>query len=104
VVVSNAVGNWTTLNATVRALVPPVIHTPQLTGNGTFRLLFQDSDGGLPYDLSQVSVQWRTNLPSGTDTNWQTITAGFSVTNGFVVFENTNALSAPTRFYRILER
>lgn len=109
VIVSNAVGNWITLNATVRALVPPVLQLPQLvtdptTTNRTLRLFFQDADGGVPFDLSQLVLQWRTNLPSGTDTNWQTLTAGFYLTNGVVAVEDTNAVKAPTGFYRILER
>ena len=103
VLVSNGVGNSIMLNATVRALVPPVAQAPQVCSNGFVRLLFQDSDGGVPYDLSKVTVQWRTNLPSGMDTNWQSITAGIYLTNGFMEFDDTNNLSAPTRFYRLLE-
>ncbi len=109
VVVSNAVGNGITLNATVRALVPPVLQPPQLVTdltatNRTLRLFFQDADGGAPFDLSQLALQWRTSLPSGTDTNWQTLTAGFYLTNGVVAVDDTNAVQAPTGFYRILER
>ena len=44
VLVSNGLGNSITLNATVRALLPPLLQTPQIAGNGTVRLLFQDSD------------------------------------------------------------
>jgi hypothetical protein len=104
VLVSNTIGNWITFNATVRALVTPVIRTPQVATNGPVRLLFQDSDGGIPYDLSQVVVQWRTNLPSGTDTNWQTVTSPLVLTNGFVAIDDTNAPTRPASFYRILEK
>jgi hypothetical protein len=104
VMVSNTNGNWITLNVTVRVIVPPVIQPPQVAADGTARLLFQDADGGVPSDFSQVSLQWRTNLPSGSDTHWQSITAGFYVTNGFVVFDDTNALNRPVSFYRIQEK
>ncbi|MGO8931550.1 MAG: immunoglobulin domain-containing protein [Limisphaerales bacterium] len=104
VVVSNAAGNWTTLNATVRALVPPLIEAPQIASNATIRLLFRDADGGLPYDLSQVELQWRAELPSTTDTNWQTLTSACYPTNGYAAFDDTNGLSGSSRFYRLLER
>ena len=104
VVVSNAVGNWTTLNATVRALVPPIIQPPQIASDGTIHLTFQDADGGLPYDVSQVQLQWRAELPSGADTNWQALTSAFYLTNGFVATDDTNGVSASSGFYRIIER
>jgi sugar lactone lactonase YvrE len=104
VTVSNAVGNWITFDATVRVLLPPVLQTPQMTADGAIRLLFQDEDGGTPYDLSHVILQWRTNLPSGTDTTWQTLASGFYLTNGIIAFDDTNCISGPSRFYRILEQ
>ena len=104
VVVSNAAGNWTTLNATVRALVPPIIQPPQIASDGTIHLMFQDADGGLPYDVSQVQLQWRAELPSGADTNWQALTSAFYLTNGFVATDDTNGVSASSGFYRIIER
>jgi hypothetical protein len=103
VTVSNAVGNWITLNGTVRVLVPPILQPPQPLANGAFRLSFQDADGGVPYDLSQVQVQWRTNLPTATDANWQVLSSGYYVTNGLVVIDDTNTPSPTSRFYRILE-
>jgi sugar lactone lactonase YvrE len=103
VFVSNTNGNWLSLDATVRALVPPVFQTPVANADGTIRLLFQDSDEGLPYDLSQVQVQWRTNLPGGTDTNWQALTSQLVVTNGFVQCDDTGAPSYPSKFYRVWE-
>ena len=102
-VVSNAVGNWITINASVRALVAPVLQAPQIMTDGTMRLLFQDADGGVPSNLSKVSLQWRTNLPSGTDTNWISLTSACYLTNGFAAIEDTNPVSPPSRFYRITE-
>ena len=104
VVVSNAVGNWITIDASVRALVAPVFQAPQMLTNRTLRLLFQDADGGVPYDLSKVTLQWRTNLPSANDTNWISLTSACYLTNGFAAIDDTNAVSLPSRFYRITER
>jgi hypothetical protein len=104
VVVSNAAGNWLTLNCTLRVLVPLVFRTPEVRGDGAIQLLFQSSDGGLPDDLSQVTAQRRTLLPGWNDTNWDSITSGFSVTDGWVVVNDTNALSGPSGFYRALAR
>jgi hypothetical protein len=103
VVVSNAVGNWLVLNATVRALVTPIIQPPQLATNGTARVFFQDADGGLPYDVSKVQVQWRTNLPSGTDTNWNVLSSGCYTTNGFLFIDDTTPPGQSARFYRVRE-
>ncbi len=104
VVVSNAAGTTVTLTATVRALVPPVLQPPQRLGGGRLRLLFQDADGGLPYDPTQVAVQWRTNVPTATDELWQSSSPALSVTNGFLYFDDTNTFIQPGRFYRILEQ
>jgi len=104
VVVSNTAGNSLTLNATVRALVPPVLQAPQVSPGGPVLVLFQDSDGGLPIDPGLAQVLWRTNLPSGTDTNWQVLTSGYSLTNGFIQIDDTNPPSQPSRFYRVLEQ
>lgn len=51
-----------------------------------------------------VSVQWRTNLPSGTDSKWMRLTSAFIVTYGFIRVEDTNAFSLPSGFYRIVEQ
>ena len=104
VVVSNAVGNSIQFNAVVRALYPPVLEPPQVLTNAWVRLQFRDADASLPYDLSQVSVQWRTNLPRAADTNWLKLTSAFTVTNGFVWVNDTNAFKLPTRFYRVVEQ
>jgi hypothetical protein len=94
----------TSEGAIVRVLMHPVLELPSLLSDGTVRLQFRDNDGSLPSDLANVSVQWRTNLPSGTDTNWQVLTSGLYLTNGFIVTEDTNTWSLPSRFYRVLEQ
>ncbi len=104
VVVSNASGNWLLLQAPVRVLVPTLIKDAQFASNGTFRLRIQDFDGGLPADLTRLVLQRRTNLPSGIDTQWQSITSGFSFSGSFVVIDDTVSPSEASRFYRILVR
>ena len=104
VVVSNEFGTATSQPVVIRVLAPPVLETPVILSGGTVRLQFRDSDGALPGDLANVSVQWRTNLPSGTDTNWEILTSAFYLTNGFIVIEDTNTWNLPSRFYRVLER
>jgi hypothetical protein len=93
----------TSTNAELRVLVMPVAQPPQIAGDGTLRLQFQDADGGVPYDLSSLEVQWRTNLPSGSDTNWQSLTSGFYLTNGLVEIDDTNTINLPNCFYRVIE-
>jgi sugar lactone lactonase YvrE len=102
--VSTSAGNWITLSDTVRALVSPVLQPPQLIGSNTARIFFEDCDGGLPFDVSRVAVQWRTNLPSGSDTNWQTLNSTLLRTNGFLQATDTNAPAFGTRYYRIVEQ
>ncbi len=103
VTVTTATAESITFYATVRVLVPPILETPQVLAPKSLRLSFRDADGGLPYDLTGVVLQWRTNLPSGSDTNWGTVSGSFYVTNGFAAIEDTNVLSK-TRFYQVLER
>ena len=93
----------TSSNAMLRVLVAPAMQPPQVSSNGFVSLQFQDSDGGVPFDLNSVAILWRTNLPSGTDTNWQSLTGGFYVTNGFVELDDTNTLELPSAFYQVLE-
>jgi len=98
-------------NHTIRKGVPPPADTIaqltiqyQILSTGRLRLLFRHSDGSLPADLSRLEVQWRTDLPNGTDTTWQSITSGFQVNNGFITFDDTSVSTQPRRFYRVLER
>jgi sugar lactone lactonase YvrE len=103
VVVIGTNGGLVSISAQVRVLVRPLLQAPQTLGaNGGFRLLFQDSDGGLPQDFSRVALEWRSTLPSGPDTNWQSLSAGLYWTNGFLGWDDTNP-PAVTRFYRVLE-
>ena len=93
----------TSSNAMLRVLVTPVMQPPQISSDGTVHLQFQDADGGVPFDLNSLEVQWRTNLPSGTDTNWQLLTSGFYLTNGMVEIDDANTAGLPSCFYRLVE-
>ncbi len=104
VMVSNAVGNSVRLHALVRAVAPSILQPPELQTNGASRLRLRGEDGGLPLDLTKLEIQWRDTLPAGSDTNWQSLTAPFSVTNGFVVTDDTNTIAQPIRFYRAVEK
>ena len=89
--------------AQLRVLVAPVAFAPQVLTNGAVRLEFQDADGGTPYNLGDVAVQWRTNLPTATDTNWNSLSSGFYLSNGIVVLDDTNTFNLPDVFYRVVE-
>lgn len=104
VMVSNTVGNSIQFNAVVRALYPPVLELPEVLADSQVQLHFQDADGGLPYDVSKVTVQWCTNLADTSPTNWLKLNSPFTVTNGFIWVNDTNTASLPARFYRVLEQ
>ncbi len=73
---------------------------PQPVIRGVFQLLFRYADGSTP-TLNGWSVQWRSDPPQGTDTNWNTFTAPLYVTNGFVGVSDTNVLQQPRRYFRV---
>ncbi|HYG36709.1 MAG TPA: immunoglobulin domain-containing protein, partial [Clostridia bacterium] len=103
VVVRNGMSNSVMLSAAVQARFPTVLQPPQRLDSGVMRLLFQASDGGLPFDFSSVQLQWRNTLPTETDTNWNVSWASQTVTNGFVLIEDTSATAQTNRFYRVVE-
>jgi len=96
-------GNWADVAATVQVLIPPTLQQPQLLASGPVRLQFRDFDGGVPAAPNRYLVQWRTNLPSGLDTNWLTLT-NFYYTNGFLTLDDTNLAIYPARYYRVQAR
>jgi hypothetical protein len=102
--VSDALGQNVTLSSVARAIYPALLQPPEPTDGShlLFRLL--DNDGGVPYYLPGLKLQRRTSLPAGTDTNWQTLTGSFVLTNGFATRADTNAWDQPTGFYRVLTR
>jgi sugar lactone lactonase YvrE len=104
VVVANTAGSVPSSAAVVHVLIPPILQSPvALPNKGGLELIFQDSDGGLPADLTKLTLQWRTNLPTATDNVWQTITAGFSVSGSDIIVTDPEATNFATRFYRVIE-
>jgi len=104
VLVANTGGSVPSSAAVVHVLIPPILQSPvALPNNGGLQLIFQDSDGGLPADLTKLTLQWRTNLPTPGDTIWQTITTGFSVSGSDIIVTDPNATNFTTRFYRLIE-
>ena len=63
-----------------------------------------DQDGGLPFDIENVFVQYRTNLPTPQDVTWQTFTSPVDQVGGMLMFDDTNTVAQIRRFYRILEQ
>lgn len=103
VVVSNAVGTVTSINALLRVLVPQRFATNSMKwlGDGRFRLVFGDYDGG-PLtigDTTNFVVETSTNF-----VNWVPLTNAFTMTNGQVQMDDTGSINLPRRFYRVLER
>lgn len=102
--ISNDFGNSITFYATVRAVFPSVLEMPEITAEGSVRLRARDIDGSLPYDTRNLQVEWRTNLPSGTDQIWQPLISGLTITNGFILLQDTEPAIHPSRFYRIRQQ
>lgn len=103
-IVTGTSGSVTSSPARLRVLAPQRLREPISLGDGQFRLIFRDDDDlGRPDDLTKLELHWRTNLPSGTDTNWQVITNGFSAMYDLIQVE-LEAGAATRRFYRIMER
>ena len=82
----------------------PILQSPQvLPGNGGLKFTFQDSDGGVPANLSKLQLQWRTNLPTATDNVWQVIPNGFSISGSDVIVTDPSATNGVSCFYRVME-
>jgi hypothetical protein len=101
VVIRNAGGSWLRFETIVRVKVPPVLAPPEILEIGSIRLRFRGSDGGIPDDLAGLTLQWRSTLPSGADTNWTAVPAGLSIVEDWVVFDDLDAKPWPAGFYRI---
>ncbi|MBI5775501.1 MAG: hypothetical protein HZA89_17410 [Verrucomicrobia bacterium] len=106
VTVSNSVSAITSTNAQLRVLMTQKLKSPVKLANGSFQVLFSDSDGTAltAGDVTNFVVQASTNLAATTTTNWVTITNGFIFTNGAVQFLDTNAPALPRRFYRVISK
>ena len=102
--VTNSVGSALSDKATLRVLVPQVLTSSVLSGEGRFQIRFGDIDG------ARMNLQTATNLLIQTSTdfvNWIDLTpevAGISVVDGRLQFEEHDVANRPRRFYRIIER
>ncbi len=103
--VSNTAGNTTSSNALLRVLVAQHLETPLRLGNGWVRLTFRDAVGtNTPDNLNQLILLSANTLNGTSPLFWATnVTTGFSLTNGYVAVQDTNAASAVQRFYRVME-
>lgn len=103
VVVTNAVGSVTSSNALLWVRVPQRFATNSVRwlGDGRFRLLFGDYDGG-PLSMGDTTnfvVEASTNF-----VNWIPLTNSFVITNGQVQLDDSGSPNLPRRFYRVIER
>ncbi len=98
--VSNAGGSVTSSNAILKVLVPQQLNPLQHLADGSVFLLSRDVDGGtlLPEDLAAFGIQASTDL-----TDWIALPIAPALTNGSLLFNDTNTVNFPKRFYRIVE-
>jgi hypothetical protein len=103
VLVTNVAGATSSSNALLRVRVPQRVQAPVRRADGSFRLLFSDSDGGVlsTNDVPNIELHVSTNLVS---TNWSIVTNGFFLTNGMIQFDDSDSTNQPRRFYRVIER
>ena len=102
VFVFDATGGHLTNEATLRVMVPQQFQVPTPFPNGRVQLRFRDADGNVAthaYAANYFEVQASTNL-----TLWQAVSGSLSLTNSFLVFEESTPLNSRDQFYRIIER
>jgi hypothetical protein len=99
--VTNAFGGNLSSNALLRVLVPQRLGQPIVLPNGTLQLLSRDADGGTltSNDLAGFEVWTSTDLK-----NWVMAPGTLALTNGQIVFQDTNVFNQATRFYRLSEQ
>jgi len=73
--------------------LPPLLNAALEYSNGVVQL------GGSGYPALPYRVQASTNMAS---TNWVTIGTATADTNGVLIFTDTNAVSEPVQFYRLV--
>ena len=100
-IVSNSVGAVLSSNAVLRVLVPQRLSGPEMMPDETFQFFFGDSDGN-PMSLSDAAsfeVLSSTNL-----LNWLPSSNSLSLSNGLLLFRDSNGANNSCRFYRVLEQ
>jgi photosystem II stability/assembly factor-like uncharacterized protein len=100
VTVTNNLSNLQSSNAVIRVIVAERLGQPVLLPGGQLQLLFGDADGGAlltANDLATFDVLASTNL-----VDWTVLTNALSLTNGYVLFQDSST-NYPARFYRVRE-
>jgi len=98
--VSNAGGTSASRDAVLEVLVQQRFDPPVRLDDGSLLLFSRDADGGalLAEDLGGFEFQSSTNLR-----DWITISTAPGLTNGSLIWRDTNSLDSATRFYRAVE-
>jgi hypothetical protein len=99
VLVTNLYGSKLSSNATFAVQVPQQSSGAKLTG-GIFNLTSGYADGW-PVgsgELTNFAAQMSSNLFS-----WTTLSNSLTLSNGFLLLQDTSATNMPTRFYRIIQ-
>jgi hypothetical protein len=99
VLVTNLYGSKLSSNATFAVQVPQQLSGAKLTG-GIFNLTSGYADGW-PVgsgELTNFAAQMSSNLFS-----WTTLSNSLTLSNGFLLLQDTSATNMPTRFYRIIQ-
>jgi len=94
IVITNAYGSVTSVVAQVSVILPPQHLTAQFSTGGGLQLLFSGTPG---YAYAILSS---TNLGAGQA--WQPVSTNIADVNGYCSFSDTNILTAPARFYRVI--
>lgn len=100
--ITNLVGTFESPRVSVRVVPPKAFNgAPVRLGDGRFRMLFGNLDGGLLTmpDTTNITVQASTNM-----VNWVTLTSGFTIIGGQVQVDDADSPNLPRRFYRVIER
>jgi hypothetical protein len=100
VAVSNAIGGLLSSNAALLVQSPQRLAWSLPSGGGHSQLRFQDAAGAVaPLNYaSTFVVEASTNL-----LDWLPLPGSFSLTNGWLLFEENDAAYWPHRFYRVME-
>jgi hypothetical protein len=100
-VASNNAGSIKSSNAMLHVIVPQTIQIQQANTSDAIRISFSDFDGQFmkPENLQFFEIQTSTNLM-----NWERANYEIFEEDGRLYFMETNRLTMPQKFYRIISR